>query len=55
MIDGFIRPDLPVDVDHVEYKSTFDKYGVINVFRMTPQSSDERIRFIDSVSDDFIY
>ncbi|ARV10359.1 tryptophan synthase subunit alpha [Winogradskyella sp. PC-19] len=54
-IDGLIIPDLPVDVYHDEYKSTFEKYGLINVFLITPQTSDERIRFIDSVSDGFIY
>lgn len=54
-VDGLIIPDLPVDVYHKEYKSTFEKYDLINVFLITPQTSDERIRFIDSVSDGFIY
>lgn len=54
-IDGLIIPDLPVDVYADEYKATFDKYGLINVFLITPQTSDERVRFIDSVSDGFIY
>jgi tryptophan synthase alpha chain len=54
-IDGLIIPDLPVDVYADQYKATFEKYGLINVFLITPQTSDERIRFIDSVSDGFIY
>lgn len=54
-IDGLIIPDLPVDVYAEQYKATFDKYGLINVFLITPQTSEERIRFIDSVSDGFIY
>ncbi|NAS29640.1 tryptophan synthase subunit alpha [Flavobacteriaceae bacterium R38] len=54
-IDGLIIPDLPVDVYHEEYQDTFEKYGLINVFLITPQTSDERIRFIDSVSGGFIY
>lgn len=54
-IDGLIIPDLPVDVYHDGYKATFEKYGLINVFLITPQTSDDRIRFIDSVSDGFIY
>ncbi|WP_296385285.1 tryptophan synthase subunit alpha [Winogradskyella sp.] len=54
-IDGLIIPDLPVDVYHSEYKSIFEKYGIINVFLITPQTSDERIHYIDSVSDGFIY
>jgi len=54
-IDGLIIPDLPVDVYHEDYKATFDKYGLINVFLITPQTSDERIRYIDSISNGFIY
>lgn len=54
-IDGLIIPDLPVDVYADEYKTTFDKYGLINIFLITPQTSEERIRFIDSVSSGFIY
>ncbi|WP_017495252.1 tryptophan synthase subunit alpha [Flavobacterium sp. WG21] len=54
-IDGLIIPDLPVDVYAAEYKAIFEKYGLINVFLITPQTSEERIRFIDSVSNGFIY
>ncbi|MGB8375633.1 MAG: tryptophan synthase subunit alpha [Salegentibacter sp.] len=54
-IDGLIIPDLPVDVYNEEYKDTFEKHGLRNIFLITPQTSDERIRFIDSVSDGFIY
>ncbi|GAA4281443.1 tryptophan synthase subunit alpha [Gaetbulibacter aestuarii] len=54
-IDGLIIPDLPVDVYHDEYQAIFKKYGLINVFLITPQTSDDRIRFIDSVSNGFIY
>jgi tryptophan synthase alpha chain len=54
-IDGLIIPDLPVDVYAEEYKDTFEKYGLKNIFLITPQTSDDRIRFIDSVSDGFIY
>ena len=54
-IDGLIIPDLPVDVYNEQYKSTFEKYGLINVFLITPQTSKERIQFIDSISNGFIY
>lgn len=54
-IDGLIIPDLPVDVYAEQYKTIFEKYGLINIFLITPQTSQERIRFIDSVSDGFIY
>jgi tryptophan synthase alpha chain len=54
-IDGLIIPDLPVDVYHSDYKTIFEKYGLFNVFLITPQTSDERIHYIDSVSNGFIY
>jgi tryptophan synthase alpha chain len=54
-IDGLIIPDLPVDVYADEFKAIFEKYGLKNIFLITPQTSDERIHFIDSVSDGFIY
>ncbi|WP_411767782.1 tryptophan synthase subunit alpha [Winogradskyella sp. A3E31] len=54
-IDGLIIPDLPVDVYHSEYKTIFESYGLINVFLITPQTSDERIHYIDSISNGFIY
>ena len=54
-IDGFIIPDLPADVYHEEYKAIFEKYELLNIFLITPQTSDERIRYIDSISEGFIY
>ncbi len=54
-IDGLIIPDLPVDVYADSYKDIFEKYGLKNIFLITPQTSVERINFIDSVSDAFIY
>ncbi len=54
-IDGLIIPDLPVDVYNDNYKAVFEKYGLINIFLITPQTSDDRIRLIDSVSNGFIY
>ena len=54
-IDGLIIPDLPVDVYNEEYKTIFERYGLVNIFLITPQTSEERIRYIDSVSNGFIY
>ena len=54
-IDGLIIPDLPVDVYNEKYKSIFEKNNLINVFLITPQTSDKRIDFIDSISTGFIY
>ncbi|WP_111684417.1 tryptophan synthase subunit alpha [Winogradskyella tangerina] len=54
-IDGLILPDLPADVYDEHYKAIFEKHGLINVFLITPQTSDERIQYIDSISNGFIY
>jgi tryptophan synthase alpha chain len=54
-ISGVIIPDLPMDVYLERYKSIFGKYDLINVFLITPQTSDERIRLIDQNSNGFIY
>lgn len=54
-IDGLIIPDLPVAVFQESYAPIFDKYGLFNVFLITPQTSNERIAYIDSVSKGFVY
>ncbi len=54
-IDGLIIPDLPVDLYHQRYKALFDQYNLHNMFLITPQTPEERIRYIDSVSSGFIY
>lgn len=54
-IDGLILPDLPLDVYQKDYEATFKKYGLVNVFLITPQTSDERIKEIDEASNGFIY
>ena len=54
-IDGIILPDLPMQAYLDEYKLVFDQYGLSNVFLITPQTSEERIRLIDKNSNGFIY
>jgi len=54
-IDGLIIPDLPVKEYEELYKEIFEKHGLLNVFLITPQTSDKRIRQIDSLSKGFIY
>ncbi len=54
-IDGLILPDLPLEVYLSEYKDIFDRYGLLKIFLITPQTSDERIRKIDDASEGFIY
>lgn len=54
-IDGLIIPDLPLEIYLSEYKVLFEKYGVEMISLITPQTSEERIRFIDANSNSFIY
>jgi tryptophan synthase alpha chain len=54
-IDGLILPDLPLAEYRDHYQVIFEKYGLINVFLITPQTSEERIREIDNASNGFIY
>jgi tryptophan synthase alpha chain len=54
-ISGLILPDLPLKVYKEQYKAKFEKYGLVNVFLVTPQTSTERIREIDEISNSFIY
>lgn len=54
-IDGLIIPDLPLAIYEENYKALFEKYNLKNIFLITPQTSEERILKIDSISDSFIY
>ena len=54
-IDGVILPDLPPEVYLEQYSRLFEKYNLHNIFLISPQSEDERIRMIDNISRGFIY
>jgi tryptophan synthase alpha chain len=54
-IDGIILPDLPMQEYLDEYKNIFEENGLSNIFLVTPQSSEERIRMIDEHTNGFIY
>ena len=54
-IDGVIVPDLPMYEYEGMYKDCFSGNGISNIFLITPQTSDERIRKIDELSKGFIY
>ena len=54
-IDGLIMPDLPLDVYQEKYEAVFKKNNLKNIFLITPQTSDTRIKQIDEASDAFIY
>ncbi len=54
-IDGTIIPDLPPELYIEKYSKIFKDNNLSNIFLITPQTSEDRIRFIDSQSDAFIY
>ena len=54
-VDGLILPDLPM-FEYLEvHKPLFDQHGLLNIFLITPQTSESRIREIDENSSGFIY
>lgn len=54
-VDGLILPDLPLPEFEQDYQELFKKYGIHFIFLVTPETSDERIRKIDSLSKGFLY
>lgn len=54
-IDGIILPDLPMHEYETEYKVIFEKYNLNFIFLVTPETSEERIKKIDSLSTGFVY
>lgn len=54
-VSGLIIPDLPMSEYTESYKSTFEQNGLINIFLITPQTTEKRIREVDSNSSGFIY
>lgn len=54
-IETLILPDLPMIEYESHYQKLFKKYGLTNVFLITPHTSEERIRKIDSLTEAFIY
>lgn len=54
-VDGTIIPDLPMYEYEELYKFVFEENGISNIFLVTPQTSEARIRKIDDLSTNFIY
>ena len=54
-VDGVIIPDLPFKDYLEDYKPVADRYDIRIIMLITPETSDERIRFIDGNTDGFIY
>ncbi|MDO3693736.1 tryptophan synthase subunit alpha [Wenyingzhuangia sp. chi5] len=54
-IETLVLPDMPMIEYENTYKAMFAEYGLSNVFLITPQTSEERIKKIDEMTDAFIY
>ncbi len=54
-IDGTIIPDLPFDEYLNTYKEKFEANKVSNIFLITPQTPESRIKLINNNSTGFIY
>ena len=54
-VNGAIIPDLPLYEYEELYQKIFEENGIANIFLVTPQTSEERIRKIDELSNSFIY
>ena len=54
-IDGLILPDLPEYEFETEYGPIMQRYGLNFIFLVTPETSEDRIRRLDSLSTGFLY
>ena len=54
-VSGMIIPDLPFDDYQNIVKPIADRYDLRVIMLITPETSEERIRFIDQNTDGFIY
>lgn len=53
--DGIIIPDLPLHEYENQYKQIVDSCNLKTIFLITPETSEDRIRQIDELSNGFIY
>jgi tryptophan synthase alpha chain len=54
-VDGLILPDLPEYEFEKEYGAVIRKYGLDFIFLVTPETSPERVKILDSLSSGFLY
>lgn len=54
-IYGLILPDLPPLEFEKKYREILKKYNLNFIFLVTPETSDERILYLDSLSSGFLY
>jgi tryptophan synthase alpha chain len=54
-IDGLILPDLPEYEFETEYGPIMQRYGLDFIFLVTPETSEDRVKKLDSLSTGFLY
>jgi tryptophan synthase alpha chain len=54
-IDGLILPDLPEYEFETEYGAIIKKYDLDFIFLVTPETSEDRVKKLDSLSSGFLY
>ena len=54
-IDGLILPDLPEHEFETEYGPIIQRYGLDFIFLVTPETGEERIKKLDTLSTGFLY
>jgi tryptophan synthase alpha chain len=54
-IDGLIIPDLPEHEFETQYGPLMQRYGIDYIFLVTPETSEERVRKLDTLSTGFLY
>lgn len=54
-VDGVIIPDMPPEFFAKNYAEVFTRYGIVVVFLLAPQTPPERMQYIASVSQGFVY
>ena len=54
-VDGIILPDLPMYEFETMYQQHFKKHDLKFIFLVTPETNEERIKKIDSLSSGFLY
>ena len=54
-IDGLILPDLPIHEFESTYGPIIKRFGLDFIFLVTPETDDDRVRKLDSMSSGFLY
>jgi tryptophan synthase alpha chain len=54
-VDGIIIPDMPVDYYIDQLQGLCEEKNVSNIMLITPETKEQRIKFIDETSNGFIY